>query len=340
MERFVPNTEQGETPDKRQWHTNRKSYSSSDEWMFEQKIVRNVLNSFNEQALNDIMNELAGKAGIDIRTIDLPSFEQIEIGVDQFSNSAGESRLSGIFVNEAQLPNDGTKVSRYRVLWIIIHEYLHQLSTVNVEEYNELTLETYKSTFVEKTGVASYSTHLEFDLINTGKDKKEQSEKNKFINEGITEWLTGKVFDEYIKRTGETKLRSVEKDERIEDIRGIYWVERLNVELYIIFLSEYLEQPVSIIEGSVIRTYLRNGEIVPEEIIDTLNVATKKRDLVLSLFKEKINEKDFAVLLVDLVRSLPAEKRDVFISIVSIKFGQVVDAIEINNQKFDSQFEV
>jgi len=334
MEKFTPNTEPGETPAKKLWHAHRENYDASDEWMVEQKMVRDVLDSFNEEALREILFALASKAGIDKQTISFPSLDQVKVIFDKISNAAAHNSRTETAINAANIPYDGSKVSVYSVLWAIIHEYLHELSTATIEENSEISGGIYRSVIVGKSGVSETVTSTEANL-NTREVKNNEGENNKSINEGITEWLTGKVFDEYLKRVGDSQLRNSEHEKRINGLRGVYWVERLNVELYILFLSELLEQPASVIESSIIRTYVRNGEIVPEEIIDTLNVATKKRDLVLTLLREKINEPDFAVLLLDLEKSLPPEKQDGFKNKVSEKFNQVVDAIEINNREFE-----
>lgn len=333
MVRFKPNTEAGETHEKKSWNVERERYDSSEEWTVEQEMVRSVLESFNEPLLHQILYELAGKAGVDLRTVGFPSLDQVKIILEESLSGGGQTSRVEVAINEIRLSHDGSRVAVYQVLWCIIHEFLHELSTVPVEESADIKEGVYRGAFVGKTGVSKDSINVELDL-GTGETKNTKSQDNKFINEGITEWLTGRVFDEYIRRTGDAKLRTTERKERIESIRGAYWVERLNVELYIIFLSELLEQPISVIEGSIIRTYLRNGEIIPEEVLDVLGIPTKNKNLALSLFRERINEHDFAQLLVDLKSRLPEDRQESFHRRVVSKFNKVANAVEVYNSKY------
>ena len=79
MEGFQPNTEKGESPATRNWNTYRENYDSSGEWQVEQEMVRSVIESFNEEELRTIFIELAGKSGVDVQTLKIPSFSDLKI---------------------------------------------------------------------------------------------------------------------------------------------------------------------------------------------------------------------------------------------------------------------
>ena len=191
--------------------------------------------------------------------------------------------------------------------------------TEEVEESSASTIITGKS------GVAKHIVTVDADLRADQVTEKSYHE-DVDINEGVTDWLTGKVFDEYINRTGESEVRSAEESASIEGIRGAYWLEQTNVELYIYFLSELSKQPTSVIENAIIRTYLRNGEIVPDDLYDLLSLPESGREKILGLLKDYINSSEFEGTLQTFKKFLPEEKQTAFAATVTAAYDRLHDA--------------
>lgn len=256
-ERYKPHTYEGETPAERPSQY-RDNVSEITETLPAEKAVRITINSLNESVLNEIFAEYYGKSGFDVRTLDPIPFDHIKIvsnpdetWLGKFDSSTQQIELNAIKfytplgdVNEADLVNT------------VIHEQLHAISSIHQPEQHH----TGFSEMTRKMGIQrQQKLSSDAGTLHFG--------KNNFLNEGITQIIADEIQAEYVKRAG-TSASYPDKFEVIR--RGMsnesYTENQFHIRLLILFYTLLLEQSESIIKNTLIRSYLRNGEIIPVDI--------------------------------------------------------------------------
>lgn len=264
-------TELGEVGPVRDVLMQHDMYDPKTETHEKQIRVREDLNSFDESALKEIIFEYFRKSGSDETTMNWIPFEKVRIIYKSPEEEEGSRSPHGDYSISKGIRLYCHKLDqgRNQVLWTLIHEECHAISQDEVRTHI-LSNESDGRTGVKKllqSGVSlSVSTYDDNESKNAKRDVY-----NNGINEGITELLTERIFREYIKRTGSehyeqnsTKAESITDTEKIiaETKFDAYERNWQNAKLYIGIISAITDVPEDIVENAVIRTYIRNGDII------------------------------------------------------------------------------
>jgi hypothetical protein len=232
--------------------------------------VRGVLDTVNEKVLFDIFREYFGKVGNEILSFEgtITPVSKVQILYD--NNNEG---LHGWYGEDGAPVLNAFQLSKkdtYNTLNTLVHEYLHELSTL---PFNSVTYK-YDTGKVEtetnsQSGVSNlmrtYKHKSQGDTLSDSYIRSQQVISRK-INEGITQILTDDICTEYLKRTG-TKKDAINSTSIFSEA---YTVEQVNVRIYIAFLSTLTGIDEDVIKNAVLRAYFRNGSIVPDEIKELL----------------------------------------------------------------------
>lgn len=246
-------------------------YDKSTEVAPAQIRIREYINSFDEQVLKDIFSEHFRKSGSDETTMNWISFDDVRI-VDNQHKDSNEPKLfrgshsvrKGIELYTNKLSDD-----QERTLWTLIHEECHAIST-NLAQFKTLRI---TGEWLEEIGrVPVFESGVSKSYSQNGVVKDIFDD----INEGITEFITERVFREYKKRTGtDTYSEDATNPERNSseanrtvatkkfDAYKKYWQ---TAKIYIDLVSAISDVPEDVVENAIIRTYIRNGEILSREI--------------------------------------------------------------------------
>lgn len=284
-ERYQPNTEPGETPAKRP-KVEREAYDHhTAETESSELRVREVINSFDEKVLRDIFEEYFKKAGSDPATMNFVSFDKIRI-IDR------EEKFEDDDFNELDYgcyePSTGIKLysdqkilqNPEMVLWALVHEEMHAISDLGLREKESQLLANNLSEHEQKIGLER-GLYIKYNGEVAGGERFFMP-----VNEGMTDLITGLICREYLARAGQhptfdnTDLAVRDFDLYTETDYGRY---RRNAEMYIDFISILSDIPEDTVRNSVIRTYLRNGEILPKDL--TGLIGEHRMDFLLKILK-------------------------------------------------------
>lgn len=284
-ERYKPHTYQGETPHEREPVEHDEHNAAHSETTPEQLQTLEIVNSINEELLRDIFAEYFQKAGSDISTMNWIPHNEVTIAPspgDEYLDKA--ESISGSYDQERgiRLFPQFLKGDPSEILWTLIHEQLHAISAVKSRTMIE---------FDDTGNLYGEINHKSGLRRVTATQQKSQVEitQNLYeaINEGITELIAEKIFREYLKRSGDgaestfgdwqkaTARRYVMREYRY------YWQF---AQLYIALIAAVTEVPEEVAEKAILRSYLRNGDILPPELVEELaqrdaNLPNELKDL-------------------------------------------------------------
>ena len=183
-----------------------------------------------------------------------------------------------------------------QILCVLIHEETHATAK---------NQDTSIPSKIIKTAY-SYFTHSKLEIDRSGYNSAEAVAGKKIIdsfrslNEGITEWIAERVYDEYLQRTGDRATFSGKDggSRYIETYPG----PRAFVQLFVGFISQSTGIPTDAIEESLIQGYmsgidLRSTEIAtvfdevfyPQFMLEVQNTSGKLLDLPFSKMMKHID---------------------------------------------------
>lgn len=180
--------------------------------------------------------------------------------------AGGYNPTHGILLNAQEL-NQKPALT----LWTLIHEELHAISITQIKtKHNpgELPLRI----DVQKLGVLVKTVERVDALPALNRTKFQYGN----FNEGITELLSEKIFNDYLIQSGDTErfgYTEAEKERAASYSTRTYSRYRQAVDVYTAVLSITCEIPQDKAEEGVIRAYLRNGDILPQEFVEALDTA-------------------------------------------------------------------
>ncbi|MFM2381591.1 MAG: hypothetical protein RLZZ76_358 [Candidatus Parcubacteria bacterium] len=299
MEGFRPNQYEGEAPSERPdmiagyrgLHSPEKTteaYEAIDK-------VCDVLDEINAEMLFDIFVEYFGRVGNDIGSLDATLSTPGEVGV--IYNK--KDRSYGFYHPEygPQLNAYLLKDDKDQVLNTLIHEYLHEVTAL-YSDWKETQLQSGESGImqVSPSGFSKITSVYGYEKdTNSVKDRKSLFFFDNQINEGITQILTDDIHAEYVRRSGEGSDSPVRKDrESILFTSDAYLDEQFNMYTYIALISALTEVPEAGVKNAVIRSYFRNGSIVPEEFASLLKDIDLGVDETINEMKRGLESKGFA----------------------------------------------
>jgi len=267
----IPNTYEGETKPKREEIMQATEYDQKSEIRSEQKKVREYLDSFDEVLLKEVFAEYLRKSGSDEMTMNWIPFSQVRV----LYSVEPEPGITNVKACEYSSKSGITIDARYNssredVLWNVIHEMCHAVSRgPDKTKYRDLTEQKAEYFVSFKNGFSETSVVKILNLDETDKVTSIEASpvviKNTNINEGITELLTDRIISEYMSRTG-TSSKENEETGLLQYLYVPYSKHWMTSRLYIGLISVLTGVERDTVEESIIRTYLRNGEILPEEL--------------------------------------------------------------------------
>ena len=298
MEGFRPNQYEGEAlskrPDMIEGYRVLQSPEKSKEASDAIDEVRDILDGIHAEILFDIFVEYFGRVGNDISSLDGTLSTPGEVGVmySKKDNSYGFYHPQyGPQLNAYPLKGD-----KDQVLNTLIHEYLHEVTALR-SDWKETQLQSGESGImqVSPSGFSKTTSVYGYERdTNSVKDRKSLFFFDNQINEGITQILTDDIHAEYVKRSGEGSDSPVRKDrEGTPFTSDAYLDEQLNMYTYIALISALTEVPETDIKNAVIRSYFRNGSIVPEEFALLLKNLDLGVDKIISEMKRGLESKGF-----------------------------------------------
>lgn len=316
-------------------------YNKESEIHPDQIRVREYLESINEDALKEIFAEYFRKAGSDEATINWIPFDKIRIlyippESQSESNSAfgSYSRVKGITLYAHKLS------SEYETLWTVIHELSHSVSVDIVEtSLIEPNNETMVATVKDKSGIEMFGSITHYSLNEFGeiisKDEREIHKYNA-ANEGLTELLTDKIFSTYLKRTG-NHTRKYEITSLEAKLSGGYRQYWRNIQLYIGIISVLSAVNFETVEETIIRTYLRNGEIMPVELESELSLLQSELP---SLIQSVLNNEDgddsnFKIKVFEMIYNISSLSEDQREGLVTIYTSLMDNRSKLIERYFD-----
>jgi hypothetical protein len=262
-ERYSPHQYPDETPSIHQ-PTAVKEGRRSPEITAAQLMVRRYLESVNEEMLQSIITQYIGAVGRN--TSHLSGFVPMcDISLIDDKNNPGYGRYmngeSYIELNSFWLADHPIQT-----LYTLIHEELHAcsnniLATVH-EETTNYTL--YSGVVTSHMTVDNASSRITNSTIDEGTE----------ANEGITELLTRDCLLEYLKRTGDTGMYSVEEVEkalyesRHEHGYGAY---QKSIDFFALLISAVTQVSIDVVRKGIYRSYFRNSDIFSPEIETMIN---------------------------------------------------------------------
>lgn len=321
-ETAVPNQEYGESNSARDRIYQANEYDPTTETHPEQIVIRDYLNSLDEPALQEIFAEYYRKAGSDETAINWIPFGKVRImhlteedQKKQKSMYGSYSRRDGVVLYSHLL----CRLDPELTLWTLIHEECHAISHNTLATFPSRNKDGEEDGLIGnmRSGLAlsvmsrkDYSDYVELRVYDIG------------IDEGVTELLTERIFKEYKRRLGlETYSQHLihqnvktSATEQIVAREKFHAYERnwQNARLYIGIISAISDIPENMVEEAVIRTYIRNGYILPDdmnpevgEILDGIHPklstllyliinSEKDKDVSLRAYTDKINNLDIS----------------------------------------------
>ena len=240
----------------------------------EQQKVREVLNSIDEKLLRDIFAEYFQKAGSAEGSMNFVPFSDIVI-VENYSKTDQAPGTFGYYSTKygVVLVADEIHDEPLKTLWSTIHEEVHAISTEpNTNIRPDITGPDHFLVF-RNSGVKQL-VHRVRKTEDGGAEIVETIRFKHRINEGITEIITDKLVRQYIKSSGQ-------KFEHIDKItNGTIHNRPDNVydaKFYIHLISILSSVNYDVVEDALIRTYMRNSNLMPNEVVAEL--ASRNPDL-------------------------------------------------------------
>ena len=265
------------------------SHSSRENQKQLHEQITKHLSSFNEQTFLDIVSELLIKARRpDIISRIIP-VDKIRVAPLEPHKSASFSIAIGsetgtlhriITVSD----NTNKKIGRANVLWSLVHEQLHALTS-------EQNLQSHNGHYYTPgmSGVQKFEPHLT-------QEKPTLQYVNEPINEGVTEMITLRILRSYYARLG---LPLSELDTVIDAKKKTPYPRYTDlVYQYRDRIAEAVGIDPSAVEQSIIYTYLHNGNISPSELVTELGVSPEKIKLIENVFDSQTSalKKDIPLL--------------------------------------------
>lgn len=324
-ERFKPHPIEGDhTPPERPFIKRDPYNAVENETTPEQIRVREFLNSLDENILREIFAEHFQKAGGDVSTMNFVPLNEVRIGTeDRYHDQNGDEYVSsgtygldkGVSLYSHQLPQPT------QILWTLIHEQLHAVSS-DVSRREQVVSEDHeiKTTDYQISGVRYRSEVCKLSTP-VGPTLKYEVNLFKEPNEGLTELLTEKIFCEYVRRTGiTTDLSADEVALQVIDRYNSkeYSSYRKAVDFIIGLLTVLTKVPEDTARNALIRTYFRNGALIPDELYNELeDIDPSLTESLLDVFSDpKTLLHPFILKLLDL-DSLPNETK---LEIINAKY--------------------
>lgn len=240
-----------------------------------QKETRALLESLDMQLLNQIFIEHFSRSGYDTSDFSLLPLEHVKIVFDE-NNLAGLSSNFDITLNAKAAVSEDGRVDSARVLWTFIHEQWHALTRNEIDSKDSAKM-------IPVTGY-QYEEYV-------FSDKNEVEDILRLdveFNEGVTELVTGLVFNEYIRRTGDKSIFGEIPDLSVSGVgkgsSANYLLYFANAKILVSLVSSIAEVPEEVAQDALIRGYIRNDrtfiqglrnifvEIMSHEDADTLDV--------------------------------------------------------------------
>ncbi len=319
-EKYKPHTYSGETP-----HDFDRPYRTDDlepvivppEGTEAVAAVQEVVNRIDYQVLLDIFREEYSKAGIDRDTLVAIPRSRVQVIYAPGVTFVGRYRYydEQIQLNAAKLMKAGG-VDVTKTLHTFIHEQLHYISTAE-EIIDDITDTLHVG--VEKT---AFFTHEDIPSKIT----------HEFLNEGLTEIITGRILHAYTTRVGNGSNNSTKIDFENGFNIAHYIQNQGIIRRLIIFYSVLTDVPEPTVEDSFVRAYLRNTSLFTHEMtalsltIENTTISGSDLEIITTCLEEGIfNEVEWAEIA---KRFLPVEKRVDFLHRLYVLGEQKIAAIE------------
>lgn len=225
------------------------------------KEISDALASFDEGRLLASINHFVQKSGAEPTKNWVP-FNTINIEpVQSKEKLATFNYLKGITF----FSHEDEAASLPHVLWNVVHEELHAVTTTNYVQ-NEITNDVYQESGVEQHAIERNGTTGTF----------EHFKKFTLLNEGITEYITWLVIADYLLQTGYSAMTQAEfrplTADRLANESQQYGVAVNLVFAYASFLAAVAGVGVDIVLDSMIRMYFKNGQVIPTDIARSIGV--------------------------------------------------------------------
>ncbi len=219
--------------------------------------LRELISEIDETILREIFFEELARCGVD--TSESSFIPLADVVFD--SRYEGEPNTSALHITRTLekshriiiVPDQNTPPSFAKVLWSIIHEQLHGVSTTIAVHSGP-----WNTTVKSRSGV---SNKVVTEQVLSDEVIIEEHHLN--FNEGLTELISERIFVEYCRQAGiGSHLEQVQQKYRGEFAYGLY---RQKVDYFIGLIQILSGVDRVTVENALIRTYFRNGEILPEE---------------------------------------------------------------------------
>lgn len=299
QERFKPHTDEGDYTPVNRPEIKRGEYSVTEaETTSEQIKVREILNSFDEQALKSIFAEHFQRAGSELSTMNFIPLSEVRIVTKEKQNGAthstdgdyGLSRGVTLYVDVERFPNPA------RILWTLIHEELHAISSDIWRKYHKITDD--QEAITTESQVSGFRIRETKSTTHTPVGPYSEKHYESFLepNEGMTELLTEQIFTEYLHRTGTKREIGVDRVDAviadhynpIEKGPIDYSAFRRNIDFFVGIVSILSSIPQDKVLDAICRTYFRNGEFIPYELYDAIEkIDQGLTDKLYSVFDDK-----------------------------------------------------
>jgi hypothetical protein len=259
--------------------------------------VRRVLETVQQDALFEVFREYYERVGNDPMTLENTITPLGKVRVVYESESADVMGWHNEYTEPTLNAFVLQKSSDDQVVNTLIHEYLHEITRLRSDSalYEDEDTGEKELAVVEATGVTN-----SFNLFGFDSDKKvvtnhiQEDVVSKMANEGITQILADKIHAEYNRRTG-IGNQSPERKNQIETSFSpeSYVLQQFNIRLYIALISILGDVPESVVEQGVIRSYFRNGALVPDDIEELIPVHIMPADILAATMKRKLEDERF-----------------------------------------------
>lgn len=304
-ERHKLHTYEGETPEPRTMITQSADTFTERELSPAEQAVHKVLSEVDNTTLHNILAAYYSKSGYDPSRLSLIPLPTINIVTEHAGAWSGKytANPAKISLNAAHLyDSQSQKTDTIAVINTLIHEQLHHVSSIL---YNEV--DKGKTTIKNISGV-----QIIRDVTYNGYFRS-IFERGRFINEGITQLLTEKIQQEYLRQIG--WQNSDDSFERLGIGIDAYLENQFRIQLLIAFYSTLATVPEETVTNAIIRTYMRNGRISPVEIEELIafSMPYDKGDIARILTEMLDDENTEALDLIEtLIELLPQEKQALF----------------------------
>jgi len=270
---------------------------------FEQKQVSEFLNSINEKILQDIFAEYFRYAGNVEKNMNWTALKDVRI---LYKNTVHDDHFFAEYNSRVGITLRAHKLeSNEQILWALIHEQCHSVTASGWlgESYQE-DVETgeISGKDIEMIGLEKTT------MISSSGEDPELKIQNTNINEGVTQFLTERIFREYILRSGHDVFESTSNNHPDEDEKtwkqiqieeavatqkiGEYDRYWNNARLYIGIISALTDVPTDVVEKGVFRSYFRNGSLNFEEDSEIIELLDSINPKLKNVLQDMLNATD------------------------------------------------